>query len=252
MIMTSRPVTDYFGTRLSPDGLVAGLGDLGLRGFTLVLADDGAVLRVDGDPGSDAAARALTWLRGMLSPLSPCRAERGAAAPGGAFEDRRRRPAWTVALGEILDEDADAARVEADVLARAGAEARLISWLRPGGARGARPARLVAASREPKALAWLRSAMSEDGAPAPAEADVLLDGLEWGAARRPTIARAAAGAETGPVVVDPARCDGCGTCAELCPSRSLGAKGAFAPGGRETCLSCFDCVEACPQDALRP
>ena len=43
MIMTSRPVTDYFGTRLSPDGLVAGLGALGLRSFTLVLADDGAV-----------------------------------------------------------------------------------------------------------------------------------------------------------------------------------------------------------------
>ena len=252
MIMTSRPVTDYFGTRLEPGGLVAGLGELGLRSFTLVLADDGAVLLVSGDPGSDSVARATTWLRGMLSPLLPCRVERGAGEPGGAFEDRRRRPAWTIALGEIFDEEKDAARVEADVLARLGGEARVISWLRPGGDRGVRPARLIAASREPKALTWLKSAMAEDGEPAQPEADVLLDGLEWGVARRPTIAHADTSGEAGPVAVDPARCAGCGTCAEVCPTRSLAGKGAFAPGGRESCLSCFDCVEACPQDALRP
>jgi carbamoyltransferase len=252
MMTTSRPVTDHFGTRLEPDGLVAGLAARGLRAFILVLEDEGAVLRLRGDTGADAAAGALTWLRGELSPLMPCRVEAAAGVKeGGAFEDRRRRPSWIIALGEIFDE-AEGARVEADALSRAGAGARLIAWSRPGGARGTRPARIAAASREPQALDWLRTAMSGDEPVALPEADILLDGLEWGVARRPTIALEPAAGGAGPVLVDPARCDACGLCAEVCPSRSLGAKGAFAPGGAQSCLRCFDCVEACPQDALRP
>ncbi|MBI2384840.1 MAG: 4Fe-4S binding protein [Elusimicrobia bacterium] len=250
MMRIPRPVTDHFGTRLEPRELVAGLAARGLRRFILVLEDGGALLRTDDDLDGDAASRALTWLRGELSPLLPCRLERAPGLKaGGAFEDRRRRALWTVALGEILDEAADAARVEADVLARAGAGAALITWPRPGGARGVRPARIAAASSEPRALAWLKAAL--DGAreaPLP-EADVLLDGLEWGVARRPTIAAAPAAV---PVVVDAARCDACGLCAEVCPARSLTGKGTFAPGGVESCLRCFDCVEACPVDALRP
>ncbi|MDP3542207.1 MAG: carbamoyltransferase C-terminal domain-containing protein [Elusimicrobiota bacterium] len=249
MTKNSRPVTDHFGTRLEPGALVAGLTARGLRGFRLVVDDEGASLTLSADPGGDAAACATTWLRGMLSPLMPLRVERGAVKGGGAFEDRRRRPTWIIALGEIFDEEADAGRVEAVVRARLGGEGEVISWPRPGGARGARPARIVAASREPGALAWLRDALRDEGAPAPAEADILLDGLEWGVARRPTIA--ASGAEV-PILVDDARCDGCGICAEICPTRSLEGKGVFAPGGAERCLSCFDCVEACPQDALRP
>lgn len=252
MISTTRPVTDYFGTRLEPGELVAGLANPGLRGFLLILTDEGARLRLSGDLRADSAARALTWLRGMLSPLLSCEAESGAAKRGGAFEDRRRRPTWVIALGEVFDEENDGARVEADVLSRAGAKARIVSWLRLGGPRGARPARIVAASLEPRAMAWLEAAMAEDASPALAEADILLDGLEWGVARRPTIARAPASGEAAPVLVDPARCDSCGLCAEVCPTRSLAGKGTFAPGGKESCLSCFDCVEACPQDALRP
>lgn len=249
MMTTARPLTDHFGTRLEPAALVAGLAERGLRRFLLCVDDEGARLELDGEPGADAAARATTWLRGRLSPLMPLRVERGALRKDAAFEDRRRRPTWVIALGEVFDEERDGARVEADVRARLGGEGELISWRRPGGARGVRPARIVAASREPRALAWLRDALGDDGAPAHAEADILLDGLEWAAARRPTIAAAPAGV---PIVVEPARCDGCGTCAEVCPMRSLEGKGLFAPGGAERCLSCFDCVEACPTDALRP
>ena len=245
-------MTDHFGTRLDPRELVAGLAAQGLRAFVLAVADGGAVLRTDDDIDGDAAARAMTWLRGRLSPLTPCRLERGAAKPGGAFADRRRKPTWTVALGEVFDEEADAARVEADALARAGGGASLITWLRPGGERGVRPARIVAASSEPKALAWLKAAMSDDAPASLPEAEILLDGLEWGVARRPTIAASPVSGEPVPVVVDPDRCDACGLCAEICPTRSLEGKGVFAPGGAESCLNCFDCVEACPQDALRP
>ncbi len=252
MMTASRPVTDHFGTRLEPAALVAGLAARGLRGFTLRVDDEGASLELSGDPASDAAARAATWLRGRFSPLMPLRVERGSRRKAAAFEDRRRRPTWVVALGEIFDEERDAARVEAEVRSRLGGEGRIISWRRPGGARGARPARIVAASREPRALAWLRDALGDDGAPAHPEADILLDGLEWAAARRPTIASAPAFGEDVPVIVEPARCDGCGTCAEICPTRSLEGKGVFAPGGAARCLSCFDCVEACPTDALRP
>lgn len=252
MMTASRPVTDHFGTRLEPAGLVAGLAARGLRRFTLSVDDEGARLTLGEEPSSDAAARAATWLRGRLSPLMPLRVARGAGRKGGAFLDRRRRPTWVVALGEISDEERDGARVEADVRARLGGEGEVISWLRPGGARGPRPARIVAASREPRALAWLRDALGEDGAPAHPEADILLDGLEWGVARRPTIAAAAVPGEASPILVEPARCDGCGACAEICPTRSLTARGTFTPGAEERCLSCFDCVEACPTDALRP
>ncbi len=252
MITISRPVMDHFGTRLEPRELVAGLCEQGLRDFVLVLSDEGAILRHGGDPDAGSVARAMTWLRGRLSPLMPCRAESGAVKPGGAFEDRRARPTWIIALGEIFDEEKDAARVEAGVRARLGGDARVISWNRPGGPSGVRAARIIAASREPKALAWLNSAMAEDDPSLPVAADILLDGLEWGVARRPTIAHAPVAGEAAPILVDPARCTGCGTCAGVCPTKSLASNGKFGPGGAEACLSCFDCVEACPQDALRP
>jgi len=250
-----RPVTDYFGTRLEPGALVDGLKSQGLTRFSLVLRDDEAVLRLAASSDPDAAARAETWLRGRLSPLRTCRVERESNARlliglKGGFQDRRRRPVDVVALAEIWDE-AERGRAE-DELARrlgSGGKIRFMTWRRPGGDEGARPAILLAASFEPRALAWLKAALADEDATAAPERDVLLDGLEWGVARRPTIAAAAAKV---PVVVDPDRCVKCGLCAEICPTQSLVAGGTFSPGGAERCLSCFDCVEACPQDALRP
>jgi len=89
-----------------------------------------------------------------------------------------------------------------------------------------------------------------DAPPAqPADFDVLLDGLEWGVGRRPTIAT---GSGTTPVVAEAERCRGCGLCAAVCPRACLTSRGGFRNGAAGRCLRCFDCVEACPQDALRP
>ncbi|MDD5628147.1 MAG: carbamoyltransferase N-terminal domain-containing protein, partial [Elusimicrobia bacterium] len=275
--MPRLPVTDFFGTRLEPHRLLGGLRAAGLDRFALVLRDDEAVLRLPAGAGrkevrpagacgasdtagagrkevrpagacgasdtagagrTESAQRALTWLRSQMSPLLPCRSEPAARGLDGRLLDRRRRPWQTVALAEVWDETRGRAAAEARLRRRLGA-VRLRGWRRPGGPQGVRPALILAASRSPQALDWLERAMA-DGPWVEPEADILLDGLEWAVARRPTIAAEPAGRSAAPVLVDLGRCRRCGLCAAVCPA------------GRGPCLRCFDCVEACPQDARRP
>ena len=232
----ARTVTDYFGTRLDPSALEDGLRALGLARFSLSLTDKELILRSSGASG-DQEERATAWLRGVMSPLWPCRVERSNVAGeklDGRFVDRRRGPPMTVALGEVFDEE-DGARVEADLRSRLGSPdgkgVRLVSWRRPGGKSGVRSATILAASRETKALAWLKDAMADEPAAAPPAGSVLLDGLEWGVARRPTIAARASRADAPPILVDAARCGGCGLCSELCPTQSLVPGGTFQGAG---------------------
>ncbi|MBI3564479.1 MAG: hypothetical protein HY079_04705, partial [Elusimicrobia bacterium] len=247
------PLTDFFGTRLEPDALAAGLRAQGLTRFALVLTDAGPVLRLPKSAlGGDAAQRAETWLRGAFSPLVAVRVDgiRPVRGLDGRVADRRRRRVAVVALAEVFDER-ERPSAEAALRARVGGRVHEASWRRPGGPSGVRPATLLAASRDARALAWLKAALADErGFPAP-PSEVLLDGLEWGVARRPTVA-ADAPAGAPPVLADDARCGGCGTCAAACPAACLDGRGRFLAGAAERCLSCFDCVEACPQDALRP
>ncbi|OGR76325.1 MAG: hypothetical protein A2X40_11115 [Elusimicrobia bacterium GWC2_65_9] len=259
MTTNSRPVTDYFGTRLEPRALIDGLQSLGLARFSLVLTDEEMVLRLTEKRGDGLlTARATTWLRGRLSPLFACRIERLRAAQGRdlkeSFEDRRRKPLLMIALAEIWDEKKERSRAEDRLRARlaGGAAVYFRSWRRAGGPQGVRPATILAASLEPRALAWLAGALSDDPVDSPLPDDILLDGLEWGVARRPTIATEPPAPGAPPILADAVRCNSCGLCVEICPAQSLVSNGKFSAGGAQRCLSCFDCVEACPQDALRP
>ncbi len=129
----------------------------------------------------------------------------------------------------------------------------LAVWWRPGSAEGdsgVRPAFVLAASTDPTALQWLAGALGDapasDNGPA-----VRLDGLVWGAARRPTVAVPAAG-DLNPIRVTDSRCDGCGTCAAVCPVDYLDLRGKPALPDPAACIRCYECVDACPTDALRP
>jgi ferredoxin-type protein NapH len=55
-----------------------------------------------------------------------------------------------------------------------------------------------------------------------------------------------------------ASCDGCGACADVCPTRALGAKSSTPAGTapiivvqHNLCNECLDCTVACPARALR-
>lgn len=133
-----RPVTDFFGTRLDPGALVAGLRALGLRRFALVLTDDGVVLKLAPMTG-DAPDRAEAWLKGRFSPLMPCTVHAVSRDCGcdleGSFQDLRRAPFEVVALAEVFHEK-DLARAEAVLRARLGdapeGEVQFQRWVRPG------------------------------------------------------------------------------------------------------------------------
>ncbi len=53
-------------------------------------------------------------------------------------------------------------------------------------------------------------------------------------------------------VIDPKRCDGCGSCAEGCPMEAVVAEET----GRwridpALCTDCGECLDVCPADAVR-
>ncbi|NOZ01951.1 MAG: 4Fe-4S dicluster domain-containing protein [Deltaproteobacteria bacterium] len=51
------------------------------------------------------------------------------------------------------------------------------------------------------------------------------------------------------VKVDKTKCDGCGTCAEVCPVEAIGIE-KIAVIDFDECLECFACVDQCPVGAL--
>jgi len=164
------------------------------------------------------------------------------------------RPGLAATVSAIVPQRTGARPVVGAVAGAADAPGlHALLWLRPGGGTGVREAALLAASWSLPALRALEVMLREDGAaPPPGAPEVLLDGLAWRAARRPTVtAPPPAGRPRLPIVVDPARCTDCDLCAEICPENLLADGGAFARDA-DGCTRCLDCVEACPSDALRP
>jgi predicted NodU family carbamoyl transferase/ferredoxin len=327
------PWTDWFGTRLAPNAVLNGLGQTGLTPAHLVIEDDGVTLVVRPDTNPTTVGRGLVWLREQLSPLTSVTVRASDDVETGLTDTRTHHPdtlvlaeSWsegdlrarledladrlgsvTDATGEMPWPDGPVGGVLGDVLKARGwtpGSVGAVAWTRPGSEpEGVRQATIVAASTSLHTLQWLRQALADPVA-APRDANILLDGLTWGAARRPTIAipralapeptsrpeggkRAAltmapkptsrpeggkrAAPTTIPIWTDPARCTECGLCEAMCPTDFLDASGrpriAEEPKptssvardrgqGRRppqpTCISCYECVDACPADAIRP
>ena len=53
------------------------------------------------------------------------------------------------------------------------------------------------------------------------------------------------------ITVDNAKCDGDGTCANLCPQAVFSVDdGKADPVNMSDCINCLTCVENCPQEAI--
>jgi len=53
-----------------------------------------------------------------------------------------------------------------------------------------------------------------------------------------------------PAKVDPAKCTGCESCVEACPSEAIAMKGGKAVVDPEKCVDCGVCVDECPVQAI--
>ena len=53
-----------------------------------------------------------------------------------------------------------------------------------------------------------------------------------------------------PAVVDVEKCDGCGTCAENCPSDAIKVEDKIAVVKPDDCIDCNLCEDNCPQKAI--
>lgn len=53
------------------------------------------------------------------------------------------------------------------------------------------------------------------------------------------------------VAVDKNKCDGCGTCVNVCPQSVFKMEGDKSePVNMSECINCLTCVENCPQQAI--
>ena len=51
-------------------------------------------------------------------------------------------------------------------------------------------------------------------------------------------------------VVEPEKCEGCGTCVDTCPSAAIELKDGKAVVDAQICADCGACVDACPTQAI--
>jgi NAD-dependent dihydropyrimidine dehydrogenase PreA subunit len=51
--------------------------------------------------------------------------------------------------------------------------------------------------------------------------------------------------------INPRKCNGCGNCADICPSEVYGMAGDQpSPIRPEDCIECWACVSQCPAEAI--
>ncbi len=122
-----------------------------------------------------------------------------------------------------------------------------VVWFRRGSDRGVAPGFVLALTTRAELVPWLAEALQGNTAP---REDVLMDGLVWGASRRPTVAARGDGSRA--IRVDAERCDACAICEGMCPTGYLDGEGTPTTPDTTVCIRCFECVDACPLDALRP
>jgi len=53
-----------------------------------------------------------------------------------------------------------------------------------------------------------------------------------------------------PARVETEKCDGCGTCAEACPTEAIKVVDDVAVVDEEECTECGVCVDECPNGAI--
>ncbi len=53
-----------------------------------------------------------------------------------------------------------------------------------------------------------------------------------------------------PAKIDHEKCDGCGTCVEVCPSEAIKIENEKAVVDEEECVECETCVDECPNNAI--
>jgi Fe-S-cluster-containing hydrogenase component 2 len=53
------------------------------------------------------------------------------------------------------------------------------------------------------------------------------------------------------IVIDEARCTGCGVCLNLCPQEAIVLEAERAAINQELCSGCGICISACPQGAIQ-
>ena len=52
-----------------------------------------------------------------------------------------------------------------------------------------------------------------------------------------------------PATIDVDKCEGCGTCVEICPNEAI-TLNEVAHIDEEECVECESCVDECPNDAI--
>lgn len=266
-IRLTAPLTDAYGTKLDAEELLRGVGERFTGAFRVTVDDEGAVIHAGASP--EELEEAQAWLKDRFAGLW-VRTERAAINKGAKpkLSDERKIPLITVGIVEVSSAKAPSAapmlsRRSGRKVAPREVEALLAALhASPGGAgpvigemglnliawrRRERfaPAIFIGASTDKKAILWLAAQIGQNPEPLPQTFRILLDGLERGIVRRPTLA-----GDTDDIHVDPMRCVPCGTCASVCPVNRLKNGGLVIPDSA-ACLGCHDCIEACPEDALR-